>query len=71
MKKGELLVRADIHTSVKHEEYTRRDPKIQWRFDIRTAKELCYPKEVIKRLENEPSQYKRQNILTDARRKMR
>ena len=54
-------MRADIHTSVKHEEYTRRDPKIQWRFDIRTAKELCYPKEVIKR----------QNILTDARRKMR
>ena len=27
-------MRADIHTSVKHEEYTRRDPKIQWRFDI-------------------------------------
>ena len=64
-------MRADIHTSVKNEEYTRRDPKIQWRFEIQAAKELCYPKEVIKRLENEPNQYKRQNILTDARRKMR
>ena len=35
--------------------------------DIKIARELLYPKNVIKRLENEPDPVKRQRILSNAR----
>lgn len=41
-----------------------------WREDVTAAKELLYPKEVIRRLEDEPDPNKRQRILHDARHRM-
>lgn len=38
-----------------------------WKADIRAAKELCYPKKVIRMLEDEPNANKRSKILTNAR----
>ena len=35
--------------------------------DARIAKQLCYPKYVIAKLENEPDPRKRQRILNEAR----
>ena len=35
--------------------------------DARIAKQLCYPKHVIAKLENEPDPRKRQRILNEAR----
>lgn len=40
---------------------------LQWRNDIRAAKELLYPKEVVRKIEDEPDPHKRQRILHDAR----
>lgn len=49
-----------------------REPSaiLAWRNDVIVAKELLYPKEVIKMLEKEPDPYKRQRILHDARHRM-
>lgn len=41
--------------------------KAGWNEDIRTAKELCYPRSVIQMLKEEPDQQKRTRILHDAR----
>ena len=41
-----------------------------WREDVKAAKELLYPKETIRQLEDEPDPYKRQRILHDARHRM-
>lgn len=35
--------------------------------DIKTARQLCYPRSVIERLKKEPDPVKRQRILTSAR----
>lgn len=43
---------------------------LSWREDVTAAKELLYPKEVIRRLEDEPDPNKRQRILHDARHRM-
>lgn len=43
------------------------DQKRLQKEDICIARELGYPAIVIKMLEDEPDQYKRQHILTDAR----
>ena len=37
------------------------------REDVRIAKQLCYPKYVIAKLENEPDPSKRQRILNEVR----
>ena len=41
----------------------------RWRNDATAAKELCYPKEVVRNLEDESDPYKRQRMLCDARHK--
>lgn len=51
-------------------EYPQSIGKLQWNNDILTAKELHYPKEVIRQLEDEPDPHRRQRILHDARHKM-
>lgn len=38
-----------------------------WNGDIEAAKELCYPKKVIRMLEDEPDPDKRSKILMNAR----
>lgn len=43
------------------------DPKWLLKEDLKIAKDLCYPKEVIDKLENEPDPIKRQRILHDTR----
>lgn len=43
---------------------------LSWREDVTAAKELLYPKEVIRLLEDEPDPNKRQRILHDARHRM-
>ena len=43
---------------------------LSWREDVTAAKELLYPKETIRQLEDEPDPYKRQRILHDARHRM-
>ena len=35
--------------------------------DVKTARQLCYPRSVIERLQKEPDPVKRQRILTSAR----
>lgn len=42
-------------------------PKDGHKEDIKIAKDLCYPKEVIEMLKNEPDSNKRCRILHDAR----
>lgn len=44
-----------------------RESKWEWKNDILAAKELLYPKDVIRKLEDEPDSHKRQQILRDAR----
>lgn len=41
----------------------------RWRNDVTAAKELCYPKEVVRNIEDESDPYKRQRMLCDARHK--
>lgn len=38
----------------------------RWRNDVTAAKELCYPKEVVRNIEDESDPYKRQRMLCDA-----
>lgn len=42
---------------------------LRWKNDITAAKELCYPKEVVRKIEDESDPYKRQRMLCDARHK--
>lgn len=46
---------------------SKADGKNLMKADVRAARELQYPSIVIKLLENEPDQYRRQRILSDAR----
>lgn len=41
----------------------------RWRNDVTAAKELCYPKEVVRNIKDESDPYKRQRMLCDARHK--
>ena len=43
------------------------DPGWLLKEDLKIAKDLCYPKEVIEMLENEPDPIKRQRIMNDTR----
>lgn len=45
----------------------RAHSKTQWQQDVRIAKQLCYPKVVIKLLKEEPDPIKRTKILWEAR----
>ena len=52
-------------------EYVHKDDgKFLWMQDVRAAKELGYPKEVVQKLEKEPIRDKRMTILATARRRM-
>ena len=52
-------------------EYVHKDDgKFLWGQDVRAAKELGYPKEVVQKLEKEPIRNKRLTILAMARQRM-
>lgn len=52
-------------------EYIHKDDgKFLWKQDVRAAKELGYPKEVVQKLEKEPFRDKRLRILATARQRM-
>lgn len=56
-------------TIIRSPRFEYKSTQLQWNEDIRAAKELFYPKEVIEMLENEPDANKRQAILREARQK--
>lgn len=45
----------------------KKPDSLEWRDDIRAAKELCYPPKVIQMLTEEPDPIKRNRILNGAR----